>query len=106
GPGLERSPAEDAAGQFLEHDAERRPQRNLEIAGPLDLAADGDHLRARRLLRPELAEPIRAPQEDVRDVHQRLDVVEHGRRSEEALDGREGRAQPRLAAETLASVDQ
>src|SRR6476659_10499974 len=106
GPGLERAPAEDTAGQVLEHDAERRPQRNLEVAGPLDLATDRDHLRPGGLLGPELAEPIRASHDDVRDVHQRLDVVDHGRRCEEALDGRERRAQPRLTAEALERVEQ
>ena len=49
-PGLEGPTAEDPAGDVLQEDPERRAERELVVARTLDLAADREELRARRLL--------------------------------------------------------
>ena len=100
-PCLQRAAVEHAAGVLLEQDAERRPERQLVVAGPLHLARDREHLRAGCLLCPLALEPVRPALDDVRHVAERLDVVDHGRRLVQTLHGRERRAQPWLAAEAL-----
>ena len=99
-------PPEDAARVLLEQHPQRRAERQLVVPGALHLAADREHLRAGRLLGADLLEPVGAVADDVRDVHQRLDVVDDGRRGVQTLDGRERRAQARLAAEALERAEQ
>ena len=64
----------------------------------MDLAAEREHLGAAALFGAHGGEPIRALQNDLRDVRVRFDVVEDGRLAEQTLDRRERRAGTRLAA--------
>ena len=106
GEGLQRLTAEDAAADLLEQHAERGTHGQLVVAWPLNLAADREHLRAGRLLGALLPEPVGAARHDVRHVHQRLDVVDHGRRGVETLHRRERRPEPRLTPQSLERVEQ
>ena len=99
-------PVERAAGQPVDQSAGRDAELDLVVAGPLHVAGDRDDLGAGRLLGAEALEPVGARGDDVRHVGERLDVVDQGRPVVEALDGREGRLQPRVAALALERVEQ
>ena len=98
-------PGADAAGH-LEQLAHRRPHGGLVLAGADDAARQRVDLRAGRLLRAELLEPVGAAADDERHAGQRLDVVDDRRGAVEAGDGGERRLEPRLAAVALERVEQ
>ena len=84
----------------------RDAQLDLVVARAAHVAGHRDDLRAGRLLGAELAEPVGAVLDDVRDVRERLDVVDQRRALVEALVGGERRLQPRVAALALERVEQ
>ena len=66
-----------------------------------DLAAEREYLRALRLFRTHRGEPFRPLEDDLRDVGERLDVVDDGRLAEQTLHGGERRTRTRLASVAL-----
>ena len=67
---------------------ERRSHRNLDEAGVVDLADQGEDLRPLAALGPDGGVPVGAPVDDERDVRPGLDVVEVRGLVVEALVGR------------------
>ncbi len=95
-----------AAGEAVDQLAGRDPELDLVVAGTADAAGDRDDLGPGRLLGAEALEPVGALGDDPRHVGERLDVVDQRRPAVEALDRREGRLQPRVAALALERVQQ
>ena len=98
-------PVADAAGeveQLAQGDAERR----FVLAGPRHVAGqrvEREALATSRCRSRNHSTPLSTMAGTLRD---RLDVVDDGRAGVEAGDGRERRAQPRLAAIALERVEQ
>src|SRR6185312_10850088 len=103
---LDAAAGERPAGEVVDQVAGRDPERDLVVAGPTYAAGDRDDLGAGRLLGAELAEPLGAVGDDPRHVGERIHVVDQGRPAVEALDCREWRLQPRVAALALERVEQ
>src|SRR5439155_12819567 len=78
--GLDLAPGQRPAGQALDEVAVRLADLHLVVAGPLHIAADGEHPRALRLLGAELRVGGGAVFDDPGHGGDRLDVV-HGRRA-------------------------
>src|SRR5690606_14316782 len=93
------------AGQ-VEERAERGAERHLVHAGLLHGAAHAEQARAGRLRRADRGERRAALEDDVRDVGERLDVVDDRGPAEEARLDRERRLVARLAAVPLDRVDE
>ena len=105
-PQLDLAARRRAAGEVVDDLARGHAEHDLVVAGPLDVARDGDELRAGRVLDADLRVLLAAHLHDVRDGHQRLDVVDERRALEEALVGGERRLQARVAALALERVEQ
>src|SRR5260370_39059790 len=90
-----------AAGAVVDQLADGRAHRDLVVAGLADVAGDRDDLEAGRPLRSGLREPFGSVAHDVREVRQRLDVVDDRRLAIEAFDRRKRRLQARLAPFSL-----
>src|SRR5436305_1436425 len=104
--GLDLTPLARATGQVHDQLAGGYPQLDLVVAGPPYAAGDRDDLGPGRLLGAEAFEPLGPVLDDVGHVGERLDVVDQGRPTVEALHGREGWLQPRVAALALERVEQ
>src|SRR5438034_769775 len=83
-----------------------RAERELVESRTLDTATDTKQARAGGLLRSDLCELRASFQQNVRHVHQRLDVVHDCRLSEESRLDREGRFVPRLPAQSFYGIEE
>src|SRR5690606_22454417 len=90
----------------LDERAERRAERHLVDARPPHGARDAEEPRARGFPRAHRRERRGALEDDVRNVRERLDVVDDGGLTEEARLDRERRLVARLAAVPLDRVDE
>ena len=105
-PGLHAPSRGRAARQAADDLPRGDAQLDLVVAGALHVAGDRDDLRARRALGPELLEPIRAVHDDVRDVAERLHVVDQRGPLVETLVGRERGLQAGIAPLALERVEE
>ena len=103
---LERAVLPHPAALLLEELADGRAHRHLVRAGPVDVTAAAEQPGAGALLGAERLEPGAAALDDVRKVGERLDVVDHRGLAVQALDRRERRLEPGLAAVALERVDE
>src|SRR5690606_17732553 len=79
---------------------------DLEVARALHVAAHAHDAGTARTLDAHRREPRAAVVDDVRDVAQRLDVVDHRRAAEHARDGGERRLDARVGAFAFERLDQ
>src|SRR5690606_10994858 len=77
--------------------AERNAERQLVVAGPLDVPGDREDRRADRALDAEIREPLRAVADDRRDRRERLGGVDRRRSSVETVLRGERRLEARAA---------
>jgi hypothetical protein len=94
------------AAVLLEQLLQRDGHDLLDIARPLDVAADAHQLGARVVGPAEAREPLGAAANDVRHHRDRLDIVDRGRAAVEPRARRERRLQPRLALLALQAFQQ
>src|SRR5438105_6949846 len=107
--GLERlEPASlpDPATVLLEQLADGAPQLELVAAGPLDVTAAAPYPRSRAALGAQRFEPFTTTQHDVRQVRQRLDVVDHRRFAIQPFHRGKWRLEPRLSPEAFERIDE
>ena len=96
--GFEFLVVQDAAADVVNDLAQGDAQRDFDQAGAFDLAGDGEGLGALALFGAHRGEPCAALVNDLGDVGVGLDVVDVGRATPQAGDGREGRARARQPA--------
>ena len=82
------------------------PHGQLVNAGLVDFSADAENPGAAVLGKPLPHEPVRAVQDDGRDVGQGLDVVDDRRRTEKPDDGRERGLEPRMSPLAFQGLEQ
>ncbi len=104
--GLELTAVLDAAANLVDNLTQGDAHRNLDKADVVDLACEGKHLRAFRLLGSDAAEPLGALGDDDGNVGESLDIVHVRGLAHIAADSGERRFQCRLAALTFHRVDQ
>jgi hypothetical protein len=80
--------------------------RALEAARTIDRPGHAEQLRPVTAFRADAREPVGAALDDVRDVAQGLDVVDHRRLAEQPLDGGKRRLDPRPGPFALEAFDQ
>ena len=80
---------------------ERGAHGHLDKTDIVQCAGEREHLRALALFGPEAREPVRAVQNDRRNVRKGLDIVQHRRPLPQTLDRGERRLGPRHAALAL-----
>src|SRR5262249_13242751 len=95
---LERAALADSSGAFFDELAKRYVHRGLVHAWPADVAADAVQLRTAVLLRTQADVPLGAVLENQRNVAQRLDVIDGGRRAVQPHHRRKRRLVARLGA--------
>ena len=88
----------DTAADFFDDGAKGGAHRDLDEAGVLDLAAEGEDLGTLGLLGTHGREPFRTVDDDLGDVRPGLNVVQDGRALEQTLFGRERRTGTGLTA--------
>ena len=104
--GFELLATGDAAADFIDELAEGRSHRDLNEADVVDLAAEGEDLRAFGAFGADGIEGGSAFADDERNLREGFDVVDAGRLAPKTFDGREGRTGTRHAALTLDGVKQ
>src|SRR5690606_11370409 len=103
--GLELATTADAA-RHLEQLRERRTERDLEVTRALDVAGHGEDLRAARLRRTHLREPLAAIAHDRRNGCEALGIVDRRRLAVEPEVRRERRLEARHALLALEGLEQ
>ena len=103
---LEAAAGQHAAALFLEELTDWCSQEHLVGAGTIDVPAAAEEACSGAALRTQRFEPCTAPLHDVRQVAQRLHVVDDGRLAIQPLHRGEGRLQARLPTETLERIDE
>ena len=98
---LDRPVVERAAGVVVNKLAQGRVVRQLVDTGFFHLSAEAVKRKARAPLGAPLAIPCRAILDDVYDLGDGLDVVDHRRLAVQALDRWKRRLKPRMAAVAL-----
>ncbi len=96
--GFHLAPAGHAACQAQQQVAQTDPERHFIHARLDDISRHAEQLCAGRFLRAVLAVCLGAVLEDIRDIAQRLDVVDHGWLEEQTVGGGEGRFDARETA--------
>ena len=94
------------AARDLEQLGERDAERQLVVAGLLDVARHREDRRAARAFHAEIREPLRALAQDRRNRRDALRVVDRRRRAVQAEVRRERRLEARLALLALERLEQ
>ena len=103
---LELPPLPHPTGMILDQLAGGHTQRQLDADLLVDVARDAIQLRPIALGRADRLEPVGPTLDDVRHTSQGLDIVDHRRLAERALDRRKRRLDPRPAALAFEALDQ
>src|SRR4029077_16062507 len=103
---LERLAVEDAAADIVDQILQRKSHWQFVESRFVHVTRQAEEFGPRTFLGTDRFIPIRAAVDDMRDIRQRLDIVDDGRRSERALNRRERRTVARICAPALERFEQ